>query len=602
MSLKSLLAGCAALAVLMPHASVAEGWNGLSAPVATAPAAPAFDPAAPPAGTAAQPFLLSAPSAAPGAPAAAAPKPQAAVDESALRYYASKNDVARVAAEIRRLRALHPDWQPPEDLFSASASATVDLKPLWDLFAAQRYDDLRAAIEQMKATTPGFQPPAELIEKLNAAQARDYLIKASDLQDYPRVLGIARNYQGLLSCADLDVMWRVAEALARSGEAERAFGAYDYILTNCEGAPERLATVQKASQVLPDAAIRTLMARGRTAFDGTSEFEPLLLDMVRRRIGEAIPAAETADADPADIARLSAAAKASRSAGDANLLGWYQFAEKRFADAELWFRQAADWSDDPKSTEGLILALRGKGEQAAAEALALENRTRSPEIAKIYIETISAGLTAPEAREYPADRLAAFQQAVEEASSALGAQSLGWYLFNRGAVETAAVWFDKSLAWQESAEAALGRTLAAQRLGDRNGFKTLTATYGPKYPAIATLASSSATADVEAAGQKLRVSVPRKKSGGGGGAMVREAVALYEAKRYREAADALEKVRSAGRESHDLTVLRGWAYYNARQFAKAKETFAKADAKRSTRDTRTGLYYATNAQKPRIFE
>ncbi|MGI4764415.1 MAG: hypothetical protein ACRYGP_05025, partial [Janthinobacterium lividum] len=61
---------------------------------------------------------LPKPAAAPASaddPAAAA----AAVDESALRYFASQNDLGRVAAEIRRLRSQHPEWEPPQDLFAS---------------------------------------------------------------------------------------------------------------------------------------------------------------------------------------------------------------------------------------------------------------------------------------------------------------------------------------------------------------------------------------------------------------------------------------------------------------------------------------------------
>ena len=45
----------------------------------------------------------------------ATPPTQPKVDESALRYFARKGDTARLQAEISRLRALYPDWTPPDD-------------------------------------------------------------------------------------------------------------------------------------------------------------------------------------------------------------------------------------------------------------------------------------------------------------------------------------------------------------------------------------------------------------------------------------------------------------------------------------------------------
>ncbi|WP_181706975.1 tetratricopeptide repeat protein [Chthonobacter rhizosphaerae] len=614
MSVKYLLAGGVALAAILPLGAVAQGWSGMTAAPAfdpaapqTAPAAPAqpfvLAPAAPAApavqpGAPAQPFVL-APAAPAGAAAAAAPE-KPAIDESALRYYASKNDVARVAAEIRRLRALHPDWQPPEDLFTASNRVDVDLAPLWALFSAGRYDEMRIALEQLKATKPGFVPPAELVTKLDEAQATAYLVQASDNGDHPRVVAIARNFPGLLVCERIDVLWRVAEALAKTGEPERAYGAYDYVLASCPGAPERLATVQKASELLPEAALRNLLARGQIRFDGTNEFEPVLLDFARRRIGEAIGRADVASAEPGDLARIGSEAKMKKSIGDATLLGWYHYAKKDFAGAETWFRTALGFGDDAKATEGLILAVRNKGDTAAAEAMAYDNRAKAPEIAKVYVEIVSATLTDTVTEDYPAARFAAFQTVVDELKSPLGAQSAGWYLFNRGEFKVAAPWFEKSVAWEETGEGVLGLVLTAQRLGDKKRFASLVETYAPKYAAVEALRTSNATAQVAAGDGTVKVAVNRKKSGGG--SLAREAVALYEGKRYREAIAVLDKLKASGRETTDLAVLRGWAYYNTRDYRKAKETFENANARKSTGDTRTGLYYSSQKLRAPHFQ
>ena len=37
-------------------------------------------------------------------------------DETALRYYASQHQRARVEAETERLRRRHPGWQPPAEI------------------------------------------------------------------------------------------------------------------------------------------------------------------------------------------------------------------------------------------------------------------------------------------------------------------------------------------------------------------------------------------------------------------------------------------------------------------------------------------------------
>lgn len=629
MSLKSLVLGGIALSTLMAApAFAADGWTGLDASPGALPSvtpAPVFDPAAPrgqqavpgvpPVANVPQPVPGASPQAAPFGLAPAAPAAPAqggeipppagtqigsGVDESALRYYASRNDVARVAAEIRRLRALHPEWQPPEDLFSNSTGPGVDLQPLWALFGAGRYDEMRSAIEQLKLTNPGFQPPEEMLKKLDEAQATAYLVQASDAGDDGRVLAIARNYPGIMVCDRIDVLWRVAESLARTGELERSFSAYDYILTTCEGGAERVATVQKASQLLPETAVLALMSRGKVRMDGTNEFDVVMMDFTRRRVGEAIPNAELTPADPADLTRLANVARLQKSIGDANLLGWYHFARKEFDEAETWFRTAKTFGDDPKTTEGLILTLRSKGDLAGAEAMAFDARETTDDIKKAFVDVVSASLTEKTGVDYPEDRLTAFAEAVDELKSDVGAQSLGWYLFNHDKFAEAAPWFDKSMEWKASGEAALGQVLSAQRLKDSKKFKDLVAQYAEEYPAVKALQTAGATVAVNAGEGKVRVSVKRKKPVDT--SLAREALALYESKRYREAIDRLEKIKASGRETQDLAVLRGWAYYNIRQFNEAREIFRAADAKKSTSDTRTGLFYSNKMMRAPLYQ
>ena len=54
----------------------------------------------------------------------------------------------------------------------------------------------------------------------------------------------------LLTCADVDVLWRVGEAFAQSDRPIRAKDAYLYILNTCKDDAVRLATVQKADRIL----------------------------------------------------------------------------------------------------------------------------------------------------------------------------------------------------------------------------------------------------------------------------------------------------------------------------------------------------------------
>src|SRR3954454_2952851 len=180
-------------------------------------------------------------------PAFAAEKPPAPaaaeIDLSALRYYASRNETRRVEAEIRRLRSLYPGWQPPADpaAIAVESDPSPD-QPLWDLFKADRLDELKDEIAKRRAADASFEPPAELEAKLAAKEARALLVQASDKGDFAAVATMART-PGLVTPADLDVSWRAAEAAARLGDTARSVEINRAILAEVQNPNQRLATV-----------------------------------------------------------------------------------------------------------------------------------------------------------------------------------------------------------------------------------------------------------------------------------------------------------------------------------------------------------------------
>lgn len=80
------------------------------------------------------------------------------VDETALRYYARIRDMEKLEAEIRRLKALHPDWQTPTDLFSRTPDSPVDERPIWDLIGDGRFAEARARVAELRGRYPGWSP------------------------------------------------------------------------------------------------------------------------------------------------------------------------------------------------------------------------------------------------------------------------------------------------------------------------------------------------------------------------------------------------------------------------------------------------------------
>jgi hypothetical protein len=68
---------------------------------------------------------------------------QPKVDESALRYFASRGDKARLQAEISRLQALYPNWTPPADPLAVPQGGDKQLEAMWQLYSEGRYAELR---------------------------------------------------------------------------------------------------------------------------------------------------------------------------------------------------------------------------------------------------------------------------------------------------------------------------------------------------------------------------------------------------------------------------------------------------------------------------
>ncbi|MBM6593213.1 hypothetical protein [Microvirga pudoricolor] len=532
------------------------------------------------------------------------PKREAAagsVDESALRFYASQNDAARVSMEIKRLKVLNPSWEPPTNLFDEARDPAMDQK-LWDLFGTGRLDEVRAAVDEIRATDPTWQPSAEFVKKFELAELRQQLVAASDAKDSASVLSVAEAHPDMMVCADVDVMWRVAEALVHTNEVDRAQDLYKHILTRCPNPAERLATIQKAAELLPATAIKPLIAVGQRRPGAGREFESVQLDLLRRQVGKlaADPTGEPVIAS--ELRSFETLTTQKKAANDAVLLGWYYYSKKDWPTAQTWFKQAMSWDRIPKAVEGYALALRQQGQLAEAETLSYEWRDADPLIAKLYIEILATALTEPKPAAMDAGRLARTESVIEAAQSVNGSQAMGWYYYNTGAFQKASPWFSKSVAWGANETNVLGLALAANRMKDRALFQKVLAEHGTQYPAVAALKAYDQKPGSKGQGG-TRVA---KRGGGGGGGngggqagqLAEAAVAQFKDGNYKEALATLDKRAAVSKEDQGLGVLRGWALYQLNQYDKARDQFASMDKKQSSRDTQYGLYYSSAKLDP----
>ncbi len=337
-----------------------------------------------------QPQMQPAPNAQPAAAATPPDQTQPGsasekVDESALRYFARQGDTRRLNAEIARLKALYPGWQPPEDPTAPEVFADPELDRMWQLFSEGRYADVRSAIAERQAKEPGWVPPGSLVQLLDQADARIRIVNASDADQWATVIRTAADTPSLLTCDYVDILWRVAEAFAKTDRPSRAEDAYTYILNNCNDAKERLATVQKAMALLPELDVDSLLhlARG-------DEFQPVEDDLIRQRVGKIAEVANGV-ADPGDLARLETLAADPTDATDPLLLGWYAYRRDEPAKALDWFRKGLD--RDPKSAkaaEGDTLSLIALDRFAEAEGFGYDWNEASPGNLAAYLDAVTA--------------------------------------------------------------------------------------------------------------------------------------------------------------------------------------------------------------------
>ncbi|MBA8834707.1 MULTISPECIES: cellulose synthase [Rhizobium] len=454
-----------------------------SPPVASQPVAPQ---------TAVQPAPVTPPIVSePQAPPQAAAPPQPTVDESALRYFASRGDKVRLQAEISRLQALYPNWVPPADPLAVPQNGDKRLEAMWQLYSDGRYAELRKAVADRQAADAGWQPPTDLLDRLDVAEARARLVNASDLKQYATVVDIAAATPSLLTCSEVDVLWRVAEAFIQTERAQRGQDAYTYILRNCTNPAERQATVEKASTLLGYQPMQALLALERPAADGSKEFDAIRDNLARRFMAEGNDDPNLAIA-PDYVARLEKLAETGGLASDALLLGWYQLRRNNDADAEKWFRAARAKQDSATASQGLALALIARKAPEEAEDVMFRWRADSEDATSTYLAATANLMALQPPADLAEDVLHRIAAEVIARKYVPTAQQFGWYARSLNQFQTAARWFETALAWKADDEpSAYGLVITREQLSDRKGVLDLQRAWAGRSSRITNLEDTS---------------------------------------------------------------------------------------------------------------
>ncbi|UZF90391.1 tetratricopeptide repeat protein [Bosea sp. NBC_00550] len=426
--------------------------------------------------------LAQAPSV-PGRPAAAPPQSQPQpqkVDETALRYFAAQGDTRRFEAELARLRALYPEWRPPTDLTSQGQVGDPELERMWKLFADGKYGEVRAAIAQRSSADPNWRAPADLVAQLDLTEARQRLVNASNARQWEQVIRLGTETPALLTCANVDALWRVGEAFVQTGKPERARDAYAYVLANCTNPAERIGTMQKVITTLPENFVDPLLAQERQ-----NEFASIRDELARRHIGKAADdPAQTATQE--DIRRIEALANAAATADDPILLGFYALHHNDPAKAATWFQTALTRNGGAKAAEGAVLALGATRKYQEAETLGAQWLEAGAANRKAYLDVVTALLTQEPPLRLERNVIERIVKTVGTDRYAPGAAALGWYAYNSGQTVPAGTWFETALSWDRGYEpAAYGLALVRQRLRDQGGLRALMTEWGGRSQRIA---------------------------------------------------------------------------------------------------------------------
>jgi tetratricopeptide (TPR) repeat protein len=415
------------------------------------------------------------------------------VDETALRYFARQGDVRRLNAEIARLHSLYPDWRPPQDPLKAPEIRDPQLDHMWQLVAKGQLSAVREAIAARQSVEAGWTPPRNLVDRLALADLRERLINASDLKQYAMVIQIAAANPSLRTCGDVEALWRVAEAFVRTDSQARALDAYRYILTNCTNGPERIATMQKAADVLPRGVLDPLFGLARAGPEA-DEVRSIREDLARRAISAGASDAK-ADVSEEDIATVERLAKSGQTADDPMLLGWYFLRRGDPTQAERWFRVSYDRKHAAESAQGLSLALVLLKRPEEAEDTLAPYRGADDDAGKAYMAAATSLLAQQPAPVIASDVLARIVETTAKRRDSGAAQQLGWLSRAHGQEETAAQWFSSALAWKPDDEpSAYGLAVVDSVLKRREALLRLVRVWGARSPRMLALLDPGAAA------------------------------------------------------------------------------------------------------------
>lgn len=244
-----------------------------------------------------------------GGPALAQATP-GSEDLRALRFYMQNNETAAVEAEINRLRAEFPGWNPPANLNALTQTQPdAEVADIYARLARGDIEGARRVIQTTQARYPTWEIPTDLARQIEMAEAQLGFDRAVNSRDIAQALRIGKKVPALFRCDRINNVWNLAELQIATGNPARALAAYSQTVRTCTTIPDLVATIEKAEAVTTDAQLTGLTDVAIQRFPAqTATFTALNLRLLAGRGGAKPAAAAPAAPAPAATAPTQVAA------------------------------------------------------------------------------------------------------------------------------------------------------------------------------------------------------------------------------------------------------------------------------------------------------
>ncbi len=439
-------------------------------------------------------------------------------------------------------------------------------RSFWSVYGNQDLSEVEQTLESLRTQYPNWEPGLEIINALDRLQARAQIIEAEQAGQHQNALAIYDRRAQLRArgCADPTLRWVVARAAAGKGDTARAQALLREMLRDCASRDTRAGTAGVMSELFePSTSLELIdeLTQADSLDEATAED---LRALVRNEQQSGIPLVEAFTSTnqrlpKAQETQFAQAIEANQDRAAANVLGWYYYDLKRYAQAAQWFEQSRQWGPNANAIEGLTRTRLAQQRPADAERLARPWVEQWESVRAAYTDA-ALSLLAGKA-DLSSQQMQAIQQTAQQNDHAGLWSGIGWYQMQRDIAPAAQAAFANAVAIKPSAKAVEGLVIAHRALNNRDQAAELISQYSAR-------------------GGDYQKRLEPLKAG-----QTRAIQRWYDAGDYLK---VIEAIRPSQASTGDQLLL-AWSHYHAGNIARAHDLFAQLHQQSPSPDTAEGL-------------